>query len=101
MSPKPTLHVATDADVVRRKVTISETANGEDRREFLSAVRARLAKALDDPSTPAHALTAMAREVSAVDREIRTLDEMAEDDAHQEEASSADSGGESFDATAV
>ena len=99
MTSKPKLHAVGDDEVVpeKRKLSIAESADGDDRREFLNAMRARLAKALDDPATPAHALTAMAREVSAIDREIRAMDVDAKEPEHAG-GSVADA---PFDATVV
>lgn len=80
------------------RVTITEAVKDGSRREVLVAMRARVARTLEDPATPAHAIARLVREVSDLDREIRAMDEANEDDDAHEGPSAVD---DAFDAAAI
>lgn len=61
--------------------TILEAAEAGSRIEELRAMRRRLARALDDPNTPARDLAALSRRQLEIGREIEAI-VVAEDEDH-------------------
>ena len=83
MPRKPALRsVAPDEVPEPSKVfTILEAAEDGSRLEELRAMRRRLARALDDPNTPARDLAALSRRQLEIGREIEAI-VVAEDEDH-------------------
>lgn len=54
--------------------TVSEAADKGTTRELLVAMRARIAKAVEDPNTPARDLAALTKRLVEVVRDIEALD---------------------------
>lgn len=77
--------------------TITAAASSGTERELLVAMRARLAKSVEDPNTPPRDLAALSRRLLEVDREIRAIDLAAEEEANENRVSPD----EEFDASAV
>lgn len=69
--------------------TILEAAEQGSRLEELRAMRRRLARALDDPNTPARDLAALSRRQLEIGREIEAI-LIAEDEDHSVVASTND-----------
>jgi hypothetical protein len=61
--------------------TVSVAAEGGNRRELLVAMRARVAKAVEDPNTPARDLAALTRRLLEIAKEIEAIDVAAEEDS--------------------
>ncbi|KQP83753.1 hypothetical protein [Aeromicrobium sp. Leaf291] len=83
MPRKPALRaVAPDEVAEPTKIrTILEAAEEGSRLEELRAMRRRLARALDDPNTPARDLAALSRRQLEIGREIEAI-VVAEDEDH-------------------
>jgi hypothetical protein len=64
-----------------RPKTILEAAEAGSRIEELRAMRRRIAKALDEPNTPARDLAALSRRQIEIGREIEAI-EVTEDEDH-------------------
>lgn len=64
-----------------RPKSILEAAEAGSRLEELRAMRRRIAKALDEPNTPARDLAALSRRQIEIGREIEAI-EVAEDEDH-------------------
>jgi hypothetical protein len=64
-----------------RVMTISEAADAGDRLAELSAMRRRLAQALEDPNTPARDLAALSRRQLEIGREIDAMKAAADREA--------------------
>ena len=79
-----------------RAKTITQAAASGDARELLVAMRTRIAKAVQDPDTPARDLAALTKRLMEVVREIEGLDARAE-----ESGGFQDPGDGQFDASAV
>lgn len=80
---KPSLR-AVAADETRepkRPSTILEAAEAGSRIEELRAMRRRIARALDDPNTPARDLAALSRRQLEIGKEIEAI-VVAEDEDH-------------------
>lgn len=75
--------------------TVSEAAEKGTTRELLVAMRARIAKAVEDPNTPARDLAALTKRLVEVVREIEAID------AREEESVGERAPDEAFDASAV
>lgn len=81
MAGKPSLR-AVKADEKRPvPTTILEAAELGSRIEELRAMRRRIAKAMDDPNTPARDLAALSRRQLEIGREIEAI-VVAEDEDH-------------------
>jgi ribosome-binding protein aMBF1 (putative translation factor) len=78
--------------------SITEAADSGTTRELLVAMRARIAKAVEDANTPARDLAALTKRLVEVVRDIEAIDARSEQDG-------ADSGNQvedgHFDASAV
>lgn len=81
----------------RREIpgTILQAAETGSRLDELRAMRRRLARALDDPNTPARDLAALSRRQLEIGREIEAI-VIAEDEDHSVVANTDD---EAFDGT--
>lgn len=75
--------------------TILEAAEEGSRLDELKAMRRRIARALDDPNTPARDLAALSRRQLEIGREIEAI-VIAEDEDHSVVATTAD---EAWDGT--
>lgn len=83
----------------RRKArTVTEAAEQGTTRELLVAMRARIAKAVEDPNTPARDLAALTKRLVEVVRDIEAIDARERQEATERgsEVSDAD-----FDASAI
>lgn len=75
----------------KRALTITEAAEAGDQRGLLVAMRARIAKTVQDPTCPARDLASLSRRLQDINREIEALDaraaqEVLEDVAAADEA---------------
>jgi hypothetical protein len=77
--------------------TVSEAADKGTTRELLVAMRTRIAKAVEDPNTPARDLAALTKRLMEVARDIEAIDARAE----QEGTTSAQVSDGAFDASAI
>ena len=77
--------------------TITEAAEKGSTRELLVAMRARIAKAVEDPNTPARDLAALTKRLVEVVRDIEAIDARRDEDG----GSSAEVQDGTFDASAV
>lgn len=78
--------------------SVTEAADGGSTRELLVAMRARIAKAVEDPNTPARDLAALTKRLVEVVRDIEAIDARERQEATERgsEVSDAD-----FDASAI
>lgn len=81
MATKPTLRAVAEDEKPESKAprSILESAEAGSRLDELKAMRRRLAKAMDDPNTPARDLAALSRRQLEIGREIEAI-EIAEDE---------------------
>ena len=77
--------------------TVSEAAEKGTTRELLVAMRTRIAKAVEDPNTPARDLAALTKRLVEVVRDIEAIDARDE----QEPAKRDDVDDAAFDASAI
>jgi len=76
--------------------TVSEAADTGSTRDLLVAMRTRIAKAVEDPNTPARDLAALTKRLVEVVRDIEAID------AREDEAGgSGELPDEAFDAAAI
>lgn len=75
--------------------TITEAADKGTTRELLVAMRARIAKAVEDPNTPARDLAALTKRLVEVVRDIEAID------ARDDEGADADVEDEALDASSL
>ena len=68
-------------DKPARAKTVSEAADTGTTRELLVAMRARIAKAVEDPNTPARDLAALTKRLVEVVRDIEAIDALAEQES--------------------
>lgn len=78
--------------------TVTEAAAGGDARELLVAMRARIAVAVEDPTTPARDLAALTKRLSDIALAIGAIDARNDEEATENAAEVED--GE-FDAASV
>jgi ribosome-binding protein aMBF1 (putative translation factor) len=76
--------------------TVTQAADAGSTRELLVAMRARIAKAVEDANTPARDLAALTKRLVEVVRDIETIDAR-----EAQETRSGDVPDEAFDASAV
>jgi hypothetical protein len=81
------LRVATEKDAPAPPMSVSDAAQHGTRMDELVAIRAVLARALDNPNTNPTALAAISRRQMEVSREIESL---REQDAQAQEAMESD-----------
>lgn len=81
MASKPNLRAVAEDEKVERKApkSILESAEAGSRLDELKAMRRRLARAMDDPNTPARDLAALSRRQLEIGREVEAI-EIAEDE---------------------
>lgn len=63
--------------------TVTEAADKGTTRELLVAMRARIAKAVEDPNTPARDLAALTKRLVEVVRDIEAIDAREEQEAQR------------------
>lgn len=80
-----------------RPKTVTEAAADGTTRELLVAMRARIAKAVEDVNTPARDLAALTKRLVEVVRDIEAIDAREQ----QEATKSVDVTDEEFDASAI
>ena len=79
---KPLRSVSVDEKAEpKRSATILEAAEQGSRIEELRAMRRRIARALDDPNTPARDLAALSRRQLEIGREVEAI-VISEDEDH-------------------
>ena len=76
--------------------SVTEAAKSGTTRELLSAMRGRIAEAVEDPQTPARDLAALTKRLVEVVRDIEAIDARTEESESHAEVSDG-----KFDATAV
>jgi hypothetical protein len=78
---KPPLRAVKPDEKPKRRAakpkTVSQAAAGDDVRELLVAMRARLALAVENPNTPPRDLAALTRRLHEVVRDIAAIDAAA------------------------
>ena len=74
------LKLVTDEDGPRKVQTVKAAADSGVRRDLLVALRARIARDIDDPSTPPRDLAALSRRLMDIANEIAALDAADEGD---------------------
>ena len=77
--------------------SVTEAADSGTTRELLVAMRARIAKAVEDPNTPARDLAALTKRLVEVVRDIEAIDARTDEDG--DAGDSVEDG--TFDASAV
>lgn len=98
MPGKPLRAVSEDEKAHRTPPkSISEAADSGTTRELLVAMRARIARAVEDPNTPARDLAALTKRLVEVVRDIEAIDAREE----QEATKRADATDGAFDASAI
>lgn len=71
------LRAVADGEAVAPEVkhkTVTQAADAGSHRELLVAMRDRVAKAVEDPNTPARDLAALTRRLLEIAREIEAID---------------------------
>lgn len=81
----------------RRPKTVAEAASTGTTRELLAAMRTRIAKAVEDPNTPARDLAALSKRLIEVARDIEAIDARDEQGSTASERPTA----AAFDASAI
>lgn len=97
MATRKPLRAVSD-DERAAKLTITEAADAGEIRALLVAMQSRVAKAVQDDSTPARDLAALTKRLMEIAREIKAID------AQIEEAGGAEADGDvdtRFDASAI
>ena len=96
---KPLRSVGSDetAPLKRPPSTVSEAAETGTSRDLLVTMRARIAKAVDDPNTLARDLAALTKRLVEVVRDIEAIDARLEQEGN--DASTVEDG--AFDSSAV
>lgn len=77
--------------------SVTEAADSGTTRELLVAMRARIAKAVEDPNTPARDLAALTKRLVEVVRDIEAIDARAE----QQSSRRGEVGDGRFDVSAI
>lgn len=70
----------------KRPLTIESAAAAGDRLDELKAMRLRLARAMDDPGTPARDLSSLSRRQIEIGREIESIEKAVEEEARERDA---------------
>lgn len=79
MAARRNLRAVTSEDKPKSPKSILEAAEAGSRLEELQAMRRRIARALDDPNTPARDLAALSRRQLEIGREVEAI-ALAEDE---------------------
>lgn len=96
--PRKPLRVVSDGEVpAGPPKSVSEAADAGTTRELLVAMRTRIAKAVEDPNTPARDLAALTKRLVEVVRDIEAIDVREE----QEAESHGYVADEAFDSSAI
>lgn len=77
--------------------TVTQAAEQGNMRDLLVAMRARTAKAVEDPKTPPRDLAALTRRLLEIAREIEAIDAAAQQEAAENDVTPDDE----FDASAI
>lgn len=72
---------ARKAPVRKRAKSVTAAASSGTTRELLAAMRTRIAKAVEDPNTPARDLASLTKRLMEVAREIEAIDAREEEQA--------------------
>lgn len=94
---RKTLRAVTDDEAPQATKSVTEAASVGTKRELLVAMRDRIAKAVEDSSTPPRDLGTLTKRLSDVVRELESLDAAA----GHETGESDDVDDAEFDASAV
>lgn len=98
MPRQPLRAVAADEKPIKRTPkTITQAADCGTQRELLVALRARIAKSVEDPNCPQRDLASLSRRLLEIAKEIEAIDAATE----QEAAENDEVADESFDAEAL
>ncbi len=100
MTRKPTLRaVSPDEAPKPRKVptTVAQAVESGTRRDELVTMRARIARAIDDPDIRGADLAALTRRLLEASKELEALDKAAEEEGHGADVSPD----EDWDASAI
>lgn len=99
MAARKTLRAVSPDEVPakKRRLSITEAADAGDQRELLVAMRARIAKSVEDPNCPPRDLAALTRRLQDINRDIEAIDAKAKQEA-DEDVTAAD---EEWDAEAL
>jgi hypothetical protein len=68
------LRAVRPGEAARRPLTVTKAAASGVRRDLLVALRMRIARAADDPNTPARDLAALSRRLLDIAKEIEAID---------------------------
>ena len=80
----------------KKKLTVTQAAKGNDRRELLVALRDRVAETVEDPNCPPRDLAALSRRLQDIAKEIAVLDSVNEEDDVGRAAATPDEGWEAI-----
>jgi hypothetical protein len=81
-----------------RAKTVTQAAENGTHRELLVAMRARIARSVEDPNTPPRDLAALSRRLQDIAKEIALIDLRDQQEANESSGAAPD---EAFDASAV
>jgi len=81
----------------RRAVSITQAASSGNQRDLLVALRARVAKTVEDPNCPPRDLAALSRRLQELNRDIEAIDAKLAQEARE----GADVPDEDWDASAL
>jgi hypothetical protein len=84
------LRAVADGETPPRPKTVTEAASSGTHRELLAATRERVAKAVEDPNTPARDLASLTRRLLEIAREIEAIDSRTGGDDIGQAASTPD-----------
>lgn len=71
---RKSLRAVGEGETAPKRKSITQAANEGTQRELLVALRARIAKSVEDPNTPARDLAALSRRLLEIAREIEAID---------------------------
>jgi hypothetical protein len=74
----------------QKQLTVTEAAALDDQREMLIALRARISRSVEAPSTNPVALAALSRQLVLISKELSVLGSDGDDDAIAEAARTPD-----------
>ncbi len=88
--PRQLRAVEPDESAPKKPATVSGAITDGSERDFLVALRTRIAKAVDDPKTLPRDLAALTRRLQEVDKDIRAMDAAENGDDIGDAASTPD-----------
>lgn len=91
------LRAVTADEAPPKRLTVSEAAAGGTHRDLLVALRSRVARAVENPETPARDLAALTRRLQEIAKEIAAID-LAES---EEKSVVANTDDESWNSSAI